>query len=106
MFEFPPITYLPLQPPPTTTTWNGVLYTITPPALHNVTVGWERITYNKTDFVTIAPKRNQTGIPVPPWPCGAACGGNTAIFPPIPLPIPVPKDTPCWLWCEPIDPVQ
>lgn len=106
VFEFPPITYPPLQPPPTTTTWNGVPYTITPPALHNVTVGWERITYNKTDFVTIAPKRNQTGIPVPPWPCGAACGGNTAIFPPIPLPIPVPKDTPCWLWCEPIDPVQ
>lgn len=106
VFAFPPITYPPLQPPPMTTQWNGVPYTITPPALRNATVQWDRVTYNGTDVATVTPKRNQTAIPVPPWPCGDACGGHTAVFPPIPIPIPVPKDVECWLWCEPIEPTQ
>ncbi len=70
VFDFPPATYRPLQPPPTTTTWDGVPYTITPPALRNATVGWGHVTYNTSGIVTATPTPNVTVIPVPPWPCG------------------------------------
>lgn len=106
VFELPPITYPPLQPPATTTTWDGVPYTITPPAVVNGTVGWGRVTYNASTVVTVTPTPNATAIIVPPWPCGDQCDGHTASFPPIPLPIPTPGDMPCWANCDPQEPEQ
>ncbi|KAK3370651.1 pectate lyase superfamily protein-domain-containing protein, partial [Podospora didyma] len=106
IFKFPPLTFPPLQPPPMTTTWDGKPYTVTPPVVKNATAAWNPVTYNNSGVVTTTPTLNVTTIPVPPWDCGAACGGHEATFPPISFPIPTPKDAPCWIYCDGAKPTQ
>lgn len=101
VFEFPPITYPNLQPPPTTTSIGGRAVTITPPAISYPVVGWEPVTYNATSGLqTVTPSPNMTAIPVPPWACGSACDDATVTFPPIQLPPAMPTDAPCWIFCN------
>jgi len=101
VFVFPPATYPPLQPPPITTTWGGRQYVITPPAIPSPTIDWLPVTYNTSGLVQVTPAPRRWNITVPPWNCGAECGGNTAEFPPIPIPLPVPRDIPCHRYCDP-----
>ena len=100
VFQEPPLTFPPLQPPPVTTVINGGMVTVTPPAVTSATMSWERITYSGSDITTLTPTTNQTAIPVPPWSCGTLCGGGVVTFPPIPIPLPRPTDAPCWLFCD------
>lgn len=103
VFVFSPIIFPPLQPPPITTVWDGKPYTITPPAISTPTIDWMPVTYTATGPVRVTPTPRTKEISVPPWPCGAECGGHTAVFPNITLPLPVPKDVPCFRYCTPAD---
>lgn len=109
VFDFPDLTFPPLQPPPIVTDVPGIgVVTVTPPVVTNATYTWNPVSYGPEDagITTVTPSSNQTEIPVPPWSCGPACGGTVITFPPLSLPVPMPTDAPCWVFCDGIDPTH
>lgn len=68
ILQLPPITYPRLQPPPITTTWDGQVYTVTPPALTSATLTVDPIFFGSFppgNVVTTRPDGSTTTITSP-----------------------------------------